>query len=380
MIFRKMSSKSFNSRRATNMLYYWRNKKKKLCLKQSLLADQSRSTTGLLTEEKRPLRRVPNLRYDSQEQHESSASDSDNGVGSDSDNGVGSDSDSENTVLDGPPKFTQETMQDSPKRPRMNIETPKSTNCSSEKRLDRYEVTPEKTPDRIVKTPFRSQEKRFKQETIEEDSQVTNAIILREIIKTQDYLKRVEERIKGVEERINRVENRTSIGNDFSSFTERFGFQPASTIEELMTFEKELDDSQFYAKVLNVVNKPRKFAVGETTRHILRLIADDRIWALFNLKGTTTGKFAYGSLCNVDKLIQDTVLAHHGNELGNAKLQHSATLNFFKNKSTALKKSDFPPSPVSQRLVTLDDVGVNELNTERRIASGSQDFANFNTE
>ena len=28
------------------------------------------------------------------------------------------------------------------------------------------------------------------------------------------------------------------------------------------------------------------------------------IWALFNLKGTTTGKFAYGSLCNVDKLIQ----------------------------------------------------------------------------
>ena len=48
-------------------------------------------------------------------------------------------------------------MQDSPKRPRMNIETPKSTNCSSEKRLDRYEVTPEKT-----------QEKRFKQETIEE--------------------------------------------------------------------------------------------------------------------------------------------------------------------------------------------------------------------
>ena len=61
----------------------------------------------MLTEEKRPLRRVPNLRYDSQEQHESSASDSDNGVGSDSDNGVGSDSDSENTVLDGPPKFTQ---------------------------------------------------------------------------------------------------------------------------------------------------------------------------------------------------------------------------------------------------------------------------------
>ena len=53
----------------------------------------------MLTEEKRPLRRVPNLRYDSQEQHESSASDSDNGVGSDSD--------SENTVLDGPPKFTQ---------------------------------------------------------------------------------------------------------------------------------------------------------------------------------------------------------------------------------------------------------------------------------
>ena len=61
----------------------------------------------MLTEEKRPLRRVPNLRYDSQEQHESSASDSDNGVVSDSDNGVGSDSDSENTVLDGPPKFTQ---------------------------------------------------------------------------------------------------------------------------------------------------------------------------------------------------------------------------------------------------------------------------------
>ena len=48
-------------------------------------------------------------------------------------------------------------MQDSPKRPRMIIETPKSTNYSSEKRLDRYEVTPEKT-----------QEKRFKQETIEE--------------------------------------------------------------------------------------------------------------------------------------------------------------------------------------------------------------------
>ena len=59
-------------------------------------------------------------------------------------------------------------MQDSPKRPRMNIETPKSTNCSSEKRLDRYEDTPEKTPDRIVKTPFRSQEKRLKQETIEQ--------------------------------------------------------------------------------------------------------------------------------------------------------------------------------------------------------------------
>jgi len=32
-------------------------------------------------------------------------------------------------------------MQDSPKRPRMIIETPKSTNYSSEKRLDRYEVT-----------------------------------------------------------------------------------------------------------------------------------------------------------------------------------------------------------------------------------------------
>ena len=61
----------------------------------------------MLPEEKRPSRRVPNLRYDSQEQHESSASDSDNGVGSDSDNGVGSDSDSENTVLDRPPKFTQ---------------------------------------------------------------------------------------------------------------------------------------------------------------------------------------------------------------------------------------------------------------------------------
>ena len=61
----------------------------------------------MLPEEKRPSRRGPNLRYDSQEQHESSASDSDNGVGSDSDNGVGSDSDSENTVLDRPPKFTQ---------------------------------------------------------------------------------------------------------------------------------------------------------------------------------------------------------------------------------------------------------------------------------
>ena len=59
-------------------------------------------------------------------------------------------------------------MQDSPKRPRMIIETPKSTNYSSEKRLDRYEDTPEKTPDRIVKTPFRSQEKRLKQETIEQ--------------------------------------------------------------------------------------------------------------------------------------------------------------------------------------------------------------------
>ena len=69
----------------------------------------------MLTEEKRPSRRVPNLRYDSQEQHEGSASDSDNGAESDSDNGdgsdsdneVGSDSDSEITVLDGPPKFTQ---------------------------------------------------------------------------------------------------------------------------------------------------------------------------------------------------------------------------------------------------------------------------------
>ena len=61
----------------------------------------------MLTEEKRPSRRVPNLRYDSQEQHESSASDSDNGAESDSDNEVGSDSDSEITVLDGPPKFTQ---------------------------------------------------------------------------------------------------------------------------------------------------------------------------------------------------------------------------------------------------------------------------------
>ena len=59
-----------------------------------------------------------------------------------------------------------ETLQETPKRPRMNIEAPKSTSSSIEKGLDRYEI--EKTPDRIMKMPFRSQEKRLEQGTIEQ--------------------------------------------------------------------------------------------------------------------------------------------------------------------------------------------------------------------
>ena len=48
----------------------------------------------------------------------------------------------------------------------MNIEAPKSISSSIEKGLDRYEI--EKTPDRIVKMPLSSQEKRLEQGTIEQ--------------------------------------------------------------------------------------------------------------------------------------------------------------------------------------------------------------------